>query len=216
MSSTIECRPNGPYLVRGLETLRNSRGESIATEAVFALCRCGGSANKPFCDATHRKIGVSGARLSDGGDDKLESYRAPGITIHDNRSICAHAGYCTDGLPAVFKYGSEPWIDRNAGEVGAIIETIRKCPSGALSFSADGAEPPLEAREPAITVTKDGPYAVVGGVELLDVRWGEGASREHYTLCRCGASKNKPFCDGTHWDIRFDDEATQRVPPEQK
>jgi len=47
---------------------------------------------------------------------------------------------------------------------------------------------------------------VTGSVALVDARWGEGASREHYTLCRCGASKNKPFCDGSHWDARFTDD----------
>jgi CDGSH-type Zn-finger protein len=56
-----------------------------------------------------------------------------------------------------------------------------------------------------ITVTNDGPYAVTGGVELAAVPFGDGASREHYTLCRCGGSKNKPFCDGTHWSIGFKD-----------
>jgi CDGSH-type Zn-finger protein len=54
-------------------------------------------------------------------------------------------------------------------------------------------------------VTKDGPYAVSGGIELAGVSFGDGASQEHYTLCRCGASKNKPFCDGSHWDAGFKD-----------
>jgi CDGSH-type Zn-finger protein len=58
-----------------------------------------------------------------------------------------------------------------------------------------------------VTVTKDGPYAVTGGIELADVVFGEGASTEHYTLCRCGASKNKPFCDGSHWHVGFKDPA---------
>jgi CDGSH-type Zn-finger protein len=58
-----------------------------------------------------------------------------------------------------------------------------------------------------VTVTDDGPYAITGGIELLEVTFGEGASREHYTLCRCGASKNKPFCDGSHWDAGFRDAA---------
>lgn len=54
-------------------------------------------------------------------------------------------------------------------------------------------------------MTNDGPYAVTGGVELIGVKMGEGASCEHYTLCRCGGSKNRPFCDGTHWTIEFKD-----------
>ncbi len=54
---TIECAPNGPYLVKNLENLQNSKGDRIPTKPVIALCRCGGSANKPFCDGTHEKIG---------------------------------------------------------------------------------------------------------------------------------------------------------------
>lgn len=202
----IECKPNGPYLVKDLEELRNSQGERIPAAPVMALCRCGGSANKPFCDGTHKKIGFSGARLCDGSADKREDYRAARLTIHDNRAICSHAGRCSEGLAAVFKYGAEPWIEPDGASIEAIIETIRQCPSGALSYSLDGVEERDRQRPPAITVTKDGPYAIVGGVQLIDQAWGEGASTEHYTLCRCGASKNKPFCDGTHGRIGFKDD----------
>ena len=67
----------------------------------------------------------------------------------------------------------------------------------------DGVEAAAPEREPMVTVTKDGPYAVTGGIELVEVKFGEGASPEHYTLCRCGASKNKPFCDGSHKSCAF-------------
>ena len=60
--STIRCRPNGPYVVTGLTTFTNSRGEPIATEENIALCRCGGSANKPFCDGSHRANGFDDAK----------------------------------------------------------------------------------------------------------------------------------------------------------
>ncbi len=202
---TIECRPDGPYLVKGLENLRVSNGEAIATTPVMALCRCGGSARKPFCDATHKKNGFSGEKVSDGSADQRDDYRGKRITIHDNRAICAHAERCTDGLASVFKYGSEPWIDPDGAQVQAIIETIRACPSGALSYSIDGVAAEDPPRGPQITVTKDGPYEVLGGVSLPDQSWAQGVSTEHYTLCRCGASKNKPFCDGTHGSIGFKD-----------
>jgi CDGSH-type Zn-finger protein/ferredoxin len=203
---TIECKLNGPYLVKGLENLRNSAGEPIPTRPVIALCRCGQSANKPFCDGTHQKIGFSGAKVTDASAQKRDDYRAREIVVHDNRAICAHAGHCSDGLPSVFKYREEPWIDPAGAKVEAIIETVRTCPSGALSYSLGGVEHRDQQREPAVTVSKDGPYAVVGSVQLMDQSWGEGASREHYTLCRCGSSKNKPFCDGTHWSVGFKDE----------
>lgn len=204
--ASIECKPNGPYIVRDLEDLRDAQGARIATKPVMALCRCGGSASKPFCDGTHQKNGFSGARQTDGSSDKCDEYAGKKITIHDNRSICAHAGHCSDGLAAVFKYQSEPWIDPDGAAVDAIVATIRRCPSGALSYTLDGVDGPDEPRNPAITATKNGPYAVAGPVRLVGQSWGQRASTERFTLCRCGASRNKPFCDGTHWSIGFDDQ----------
>ena len=203
-SPSIEARQDGPYVVKGLETLRGARGKQLATQPVIALCRCGGSTNKPFCDGTHKKIGFSGARIVAGSAAVRETYAGKRISIHDNRSICAHAGYCSSELAAVFKYGVEPWIDPDAAAVEAIVATVRKCPSGALSYSLEGVEHRDQARPPAISVTQDGPYAVVGGVRLEETRR-QGASSEHYTLCRCGASRNKPFCDGSHWSVGFKD-----------
>ena len=196
---------NGPYLVSQLSNLRNSSGP-IEVRDQFALCRCGGSANKPFCDGAHIKNGFSDAKLDSRADDKRESYKGRHITIHDNRGICAHAGRCTDGLAAVFRLNQEPWIDPDGALRDKIIETIKRCPSGALSFSVDGQENIDQAGEPGIMVTKNGPYVVTGGPVLVGVTQGEGASKEHFTLCRCGASKNKPFCDGTHWQIKFQDD----------
>jgi len=205
MAATIECRPDGPYLVRGEVELTADGGAPVAHEAVFALCRCGGSKNKPFCDSTHKANGFSGARIADGAKDKVRSYVAPGITIHDNRSICAHAAHCTDGSPTVFKYGEKPWIDPAGAPPAATLETIRRCPSGALSYTVEGEAGPANSGPARITVTKDGPYAVIGDCELLDAHWAQGAPRDRYTLCRCGASKNKPFCDGSHFDAGFKD-----------
>ncbi len=202
---SIRPAPNGPYVVKNLASLRNSKGEPISADATIALCRCGGSANKPFCDGTHSKNGFDSAKLTDGALDKRDDYAGKKITLHDNRGICAHAGRCTDGLPAVWKMGVEPWIDPDGADPEAIIETVKQCPSGALSYTVDDVEHRDQDREPGIAVTKDGPYAVTGGIELAGEPRG-GASTEHYTLCRCGGSKNKPFCDGTHWHIKFRDE----------
>jgi CDGSH-type Zn-finger protein len=200
---TIECMPNGPLKVTNLDNLRSARGDGIEAKPVMKLCRCGGSANKPFCDGTHRTNGFSDVKHADRTADERQSYQSAAITIHDNRSICAHAGHCTDGLGQVFRQKHEPWIDPAGAPVEAIVETIRTCPSGALSYTLNGVAGGDEQREPAITVTQDGPYAVVGGAQLLEQSWATGASTEHYTLCRCGGSKNKPFCDGTHWSIGF-------------
>lgn len=201
---SITPMPDGPYLVKGLKNFANRKG-GIETRETMALCRCGGSANKPFCDGTHAKIGFSSAKLDGRVEDKRENYTGDEITIHDNRGICAHAGYCTDGLPVVFRLKEEPWIFPNAASAEEISATIRKCPSGALSYSIGGVEHRDREGAPAIFVAPNGPYVVSGGPELLNTVRGEGASEEHFTLCRCGGSKNKPFCDGTHWHIQFKD-----------
>lgn len=201
----ISVSNNGPFIVKRLQTLRNSKGEALEVSRSIALCRCGGSANKPFCDGTHARNGFSGENTADRAADRLERYQGPELTILDNRFICAHVGACTDGLPDVFRSGEEPWIapDGAAGE--RIEAVIRKCPSGALAFARGAEEVRDFGHEPAITVSKDGPYYVVGGCELNTDAWGEGASREHYALCRCGQSQNKPFCDGSHWEAGFED-----------
>jgi CDGSH-type Zn-finger protein len=207
----IAFSPNGPYFLMHDATpvpvpnLRSASGEACATVRGVALCRCGGSKNKPFCDGTHAAIGFKGANTADPAKNRRETYAGKRITIFDNRAICAHAGYCSDGLKSVFLYGKEPWIDPDGAEVEQIVATIRKCPSGALGYAIGGVEAEPPGREPMITVTKDGPYAITGGVGLPAAKFGDGASTEHYTLCRCGASKNKPFCDGSHWTVGFRD-----------
>lgn len=208
----IACLPNGPYYLlndtmpKAIPNIQTSKGGSCSTITGVALCRCGGSNNKPFCDGTHGKNGFTDEKLADGSLDERTDYVGKKITIHDNRGICAHAGYCTDNLASVFRLKKEPWIDPDGAAVKEVIETIKRCPSGALSYTVDNVEHRDQDREPMVTVTKDGPYAITGGIELLEQSLGEGASNEHYTLCRCGGSKNKPFCDGTHWSIGFEDE----------
>ena len=207
----IAALPNGPYyLFQSMEAtpvahLQRASGEQCATPRGVALCRCGGSKKKPFCDGTHSSNGFSSANTADGSLNKRKSYVGKRITIFDNRAICSHAGVCTDNLKSVFLYGKEPWIDPDGASVERVIDTIRKCPSGALSYAIDGVEGAPPKREPMVTVTDNGPYAITGGVELMNVPFGDGASKEHYTLCRCGASKNKPFCDGSHWAVNFKD-----------
>jgi CDGSH-type Zn-finger protein len=205
----IACLPNGPYYLLNdmtpapVPNLCRANGESCASVRGAALCRCGGSKNKPFCDGTHGTIGFTDKRVADDSQNRRINYVGMHITIHDNRGICAHAGFCTDRLKSVFRMGQEPWIDPNGASAEEIIATIKECPSGALSYSIEAVEHRDHTREPMVTITNDGPYAITGGIELIGVTFGEGASKEHYTLCRCGASKNKPFCDGTHWQVGF-------------
>lgn len=120
----------------------------------------------------------------------------------------------------VFHAGSEPFVAPSGGRQDEIIAAVRDCPSGALSYAIDGKEAREQVdqthRAPAIEVSKDGPYRITGGPSLTDGAGNpephaQGASAEHYALCRCGHSQNKPFCSGMHWYINFADPA----PPEE-
>ena len=202
----IEATRNGPYLVKDLENFENSRGESIVAKPAMALCRCGQSSNKPFCDGTHVEVGFSGDKQEGRVPDRKDDYEGKEITIHDNRGVCSHRGHCTDNLPSVFRMKKEPWIDPDAESPDEIARVIRLCPSGALSYTKDGVLYKDLDRKPRIITSKDGPYDAEGGVELKDPDESHPESKEHFTLCRCGGGKNKPFCDGAHWYIKFKDE----------
>ena len=224
MKPKILPLPNRPYYLiddmqpKVVYNLQNFKGEPLSTTVGIALCRCGASKNKPFCDGTHSVIGFSSANktLEENDDiekivikDKRRDYPGKEITVHDNRRICSHAAECVNNLSSVFKLGSRPWINPDGSKMNDIIEVVRRCPSGALSYSIDGVEyrDPEEQRNPTVTVLKNGPYHITGGIELIgeNIQFGEGASKEHYTLCRCGASENKPFCDGAHRNSKFND-----------
>ncbi len=200
---SINTAPNGPYLVKNLEHLTNQKGP-VETKETIALCRCGASNNKPFCDGTHKTIGFTSDKHADRVADKRENFVGAHITIHDNRGVCSHAGLCTEGLPKVFKLRQEPWIDADAESAEKIIAIARDCPSGALSYSIDGIEHRDQDGEPAIFIAPNGPYVVTGGLDLENTEFSETVSKERFTLCRCGASKNKPFCDGAHWNNKFE------------
>jgi len=203
---TIEPLVNGPNYVKNLKSFSNSKGVTITTQPEMYLCRCGGSSNKPFCDGTHMKVSFQSGKSPDRVADRQDDYVGKDITIHDNRGVCAHSGYCTDNSPAVFQMGHKPWIDPDADDVEKTAATIRMCPSGALSYTKDGIHYKGQEREPGITVSKDGPHHVVGGIQLNDPTGSEPESKEHYTLCRCGGSKNQPFCSGAHRNINFKDD----------
>lgn len=205
----IRVSRDGPYVVTGLPEIQESTTRNVTVaEPAVALCRCGSSKTKPFCDGTHGKIAFSGKKSLDRVPRQLDTYVGKEITIHDDRGICSHAGFCTDGLPKVFRMTEEPWIDPDAEAKEVIIETIKKCPSGALSYSIDGVRVDAFTDVKAIALDEDGPYHVRGGivVDLGDTPASEQPeSKEHCSLCRCGQSKNKPFCSGQHWYEKFVD-----------
>ncbi len=204
---TIEPLVNGPYLAKNLKVFRNSRGgKAIETQPEMSLCRCGASGHKPFCDGSHLGISFRSDKSDDRVPDRVDSYIGKEIIIHDNRGVCAHAHFCIDNSPAVFDVKKKPWIDPDAADPEETARTIRMCPSGALSYTKDGVTYQDQNRKPAVTIFPNGPLCIVGDIKLNDPTGATPESREHYTLCRCGASRNKPFCDGRHWRTRFRDD----------
>jgi glutamate synthase domain-containing protein 2/uncharacterized Fe-S cluster protein YjdI len=211
----IEATENGPYIVKNIKNLHTSGGERIETSDTMALCRCGQSNAKPNCDGSHIKVEFKSAKIEGRQPRKVDDYEGKDITIHDNRGICAHIGHCSDNAPNVFRMKTEPWIDPDGEPTDEVKRVVGMCPSGALSFSLDGKKVDSQDREPGIHLLKNGPYFVVGGVALDDCNGDKPESTEHFAMCRCGGSKNKPFCDGSHWYNKFDhDEST--VPLEGK
>jgi CDGSH-type Zn-finger protein/truncated hemoglobin YjbI len=213
LESTIQASVNGPYLATNIDTLKNWLGESIPTRPQMALCRCGNSANKPFCDGTHARIDFTGQKDPKRVPDRRDTYVGTAVTVFDNRGICAHSGFCTDRLSSAFHVGKEPFVTPSAARMDDLVRAVRACPSGALSYAIGDIEARNQvdqAREPAIEVSKDGPYRITGGIEIKDGQGNDetrvtGYSKEHYSLCRCGHSQNKPFCSGMHWYVNFHD-----------
>jgi uncharacterized Fe-S cluster protein YjdI/CDGSH-type Zn-finger protein len=132
----------------------------------------------------------------------MKEYSNGEITVFWDPKKCIHSANCVRGLPRVFNHDSRPWINMKGASSEEIMEVIDKCPSGALSYNKSNQD-----HEPCaqIRVTNNGPLLVDGDCLLIDGTGGIVAEKGPFALCRCGGSKNKPYCDGTHKIIGFDD-----------
>lgn len=213
---TITVAPNGPLIVKGGPPLYRRRPvssehgepltwqttERIETDGLYGLCRCGHSENKPFCDGTHAKVDFVAADTATGAyDERSKVLGGTGIEVSDDRSICAHAGFCGNRATNVWKMVRETEDSTVRAQVIAMVE---RCPSGALSYRIDEAvvEPLLPD---AITAIADGPLWVTGNLRVTSSDGSVIETRNRVTLCRCGASANKPLCDGAHAEAGFSD-----------
>lgn len=222
-SPTITISENGPYLVSGALTLDEQTiglddgdnawtwipGEPVQTGERYALCRCGHSANKPFCDGTHAKVGFDGTETAsrEAFDDAAEVLDGPTMALSDHRPLCSFARFC-DGHGGIWdnvEKTDQPETRELVAHEGS------QCPSGRLVVrdkqrDAQPIEPELA---PSIALIEDpqqnasGPIWVRGGVTIVSADGFVHETRNRVTLCRCGESKNKPFCDGTHAHIGF-------------
>jgi uncharacterized Fe-S cluster protein YjdI len=130
-------------------------------------------------------------------------YQNDAIVVHWEPGLCIHAAECLRRLPSVFDRHGRPWINVDGAEPDAIATTVTACPSGALRFERRDGGPAEETPATAVVFPQpDGPYHVRGRIEI---RGADGSLRSltRATLCRCGASQNKPFCDLSHQMIQF-------------
>ena len=217
-SPAMEAKPNGPYIVTGAtppplrrtspvmsehgEPMTWKTGDAVETGAVYALCRCGGSENKPFCDGTHVRNGFDGTETAT-TESRAETSTSLGgerIEIFDDRKICAHAGFCGNEATNIWKMAEQTGDSRIRANAIAMVE---HCPSGAITYSIDDEE--IEPNLPAeIGLIENGPIWVTGAVSVTRSDGETIEPRNRVTLCRCGQSKNKPFCDGAHYDAGFE------------
>lgn len=173
----------------------------------MALCRCGDSANKPFCDGTHKKNefdGTETAAINTFEERKIVHEGSTGIVIKRDYSICAESGFCGHRLANIQKLAAQTDDSIVRAQVMAMVE---RCPSGSYTYALDEDSADIEPDLPqqvAVTteMTAEGPIAgplwVTGNI-LVERSDGQPVeTRNRVTLCRCGQSKNKPYCDGTH------------------
>ena len=130
-------------------------------------------------------------------------YTAPDIVVSYDAARCIHARACVEGVPQVFDPAARPWIQPQRADAALIAGVVGRCPSGALHAVLSGGEAEQPDFPTSIAPLPDGPLSIRGDLSILTP---QGQQREvRATLCRCGASGNKPFCDGTHTRIGWKD-----------
>ncbi len=126
-------------------------------------------------------------------------YSSDKINVSFDSALCIHTANCLRGLPQVFDLDAKPWISPDTASPEDVAEVVERCPSGALQYERlDGGPQEQPEAEPLIYATQNGPLMVRGDVKLLDADGNVKSDGHRMTLCRCGESSNKPFCDSTH------------------
>jgi len=213
---------NGPYLISGAlplakATIVNDKAgdalewrvaEEIPVQDAYALCRCGKSKCKPFCDGTHVEVCFDGSETAshDPYSKQAEVETGPGICLSDAQRLCAGSRFChrAGGIWHLLEKSADPKIKQ------IVTEEASNCASGRLvavdKKTGNPVEPDLKK---AVHLVEDpikglsGPLRVTGGVRLESASGEKYEIRNRVTLCRCGESQNKPFCDASHVAKKF-------------
>lgn len=218
----IQVTKDGPYLVFGdiplfpmtikcddvsTTPVEWVKGKTLKIPEIYSLCRCGQSKNKPFCDNTHIEINFNGAETSKQSyQNQGKIYEGPALKLIDIEILCASARFCHrrgdiwDQVPK----SDDPKLKKIA------VENTCDCPSGRLiitdKVTGETVEPKLEKSiamvlDPKIGV--NGPLWVRGGIPVYSSNGQLYEVRNRVTMCRCGKSGNKPFCDSSHYPEEY-------------
>jgi len=135
----------------------------------------------------------------------VKTYETDQLVVEWKPSLCIHSEKCWRGLPQVFRPNDKPWVYLKGAKDAEIKKQVDSCPSGALSgYLKNQTEEPSKNNSTQVEVTKNGPLVVKGKIEIKHAD-GNIENKEKVTaFCRCGASGNKPYCDGTHNKIGFE------------
>ena len=220
-SKRIVIANDGPYLVRGhVPLVRKAQvvseyGEpltwrnegSLEVPGEYALCRCGQSGDKPFCDGTHRRVGFDGTEGADTAPtaDRQSAFRGgTRLIVKKDPTLCMDSGFCGLRKAGIAQYVAASGDTQARSLAMAMVE---RCPSGALTYHIEAGEPDIEPDLPqqiadTTEITSDGPIAgplwVTGGIPIVRSDGQPFETRNRVTLCNCGLSDSKPLCDGTH------------------
>jgi CDGSH-type Zn-finger protein len=216
---------DGPYLVSGGlpidkqvigigtdgEPEKWVQGKKVPSAENCALCRCGASQKKPFCDGTHSKIRFDGTETASKKPHKQQAQVMDGPTLKlvDATALCAGARFCHrgGGTWELTHHSDDPKSRELA------IQEACDCPSGRLveCDQKTGKVFEKEHKPKSISLIEDpqnkvsGPIWLKGGIPVESADGTTYEVRNRQTLCRCGKSPNKPFCDGTHIEEGFSD-----------
>jgi len=216
-SPKITVLKNGPYLVCGNIPLyeyiivpdgngvRYEQGRKFPRTERYLLCRCGQSATMPFCDGAHTKCGYKGTETAPlvFGEDCIVTYQGNGYILKDIEQLCAFARFCHKEAGDVWELTE--MSTANPDFVRDAIEGSCDCPAGRLIILDEKTGEDIEPEyEPSIVILQDperhcsGPIWVRGGIPIESADNRQYEVRNRVTLCRCGKSRNMPFCDSSH------------------
>lgn len=224
MAKKIKVTKDGPYLVTGNLPLKQEiiktdsegistnweDGEKYPQKESYSLCRCGKSKTMPYCSGQHAEVDFDGTETA--GEEKYlknpEVTEGDSLILEDTYDLCASARFC-DRAGQIWNLVEKP--GKEAREIA--IQEAADCPAGRLVVydkeSGHAIEPKLEE---SVSLVEDpeagvsGPIWVKGGIPVESADGHQYQVRNRVTLCRCGKSKNKPFCDSSHIEADFSDE----------